>query len=178
MDYYKEVQYIAQVDKDDTIIGKIEKWEAHKKGILHRGYTAILMHKENVIVQHRKHPLFDDVFDLTFSSHHIYQGDALQTNEQALYEGLLREWGMESSHIMTPPKLIDKAYYKAHDEKSTYTEHEIDYIFLVKLDKVPLANPDFAYGYELIPKEVLHKKIQELHAKPAPWVREILGLNW
>lgn len=178
MDYYKEIQYIAQVDKDDIVVGRIEKWEAHKKGILHRGYTAILMHEDRVVVQHRKHPVFDDVFDLTFSSHQIYKGENLQTDEQALRNGLLREWGMESSHIIEPPKLLDKVYYRAVDEKSPYTEHEIDYIFLIILDKIPVAHPDFAYGYELIPKADLRKKIYNLHAKPAPWVRGILGLDW
>lgn len=178
MDYYKQTQYVAAVDKDDIIIGPVEKWEAHKKGTLHRGYTAILSHGDNIIIQHRKHPVFDDVFDLSFSSHQIYANDVLQANEQALFAGLLREWGMDESHITSPPKLIDKVYYKAVDEKSSYIEHEIDYIYLIMLNKVPVANLDFAYGYEVVPKKDLHRTIHNLHAKPAPWVHGILKKEW
>ena len=90
MDYYKAIQYLAVVDREDNIIGKMEKWEAHKKGVLHRAYTAILQYQDNIILQQRKHPVFDDVYDLSFSSHQIYNKDLLQTNEEALFEGLLR----------------------------------------------------------------------------------------
>ncbi|MCX6730895.1 MAG: hypothetical protein NTZ55_03535 [Candidatus Roizmanbacteria bacterium] len=46
MDYYKKKQFIAEVNEQDEIIGKVEKWDAHKKGMLHRGYTAIITFKE------------------------------------------------------------------------------------------------------------------------------------
>ena len=69
MDYYKQKQYLAEVDKNDKVLGEIEKWECHKKGVLHRGYTCILIYKGSYIFQHRKHPVFSGVFDLSFSSH-------------------------------------------------------------------------------------------------------------
>ena len=36
--YYIEKQYIEKVNRSGKHLGYIEKWEAHKKGLLHRGF--------------------------------------------------------------------------------------------------------------------------------------------
>lgn len=173
MDYYKAIQFLAVVDREDNIIGKMEKWEAHKKGILHRAYTAILQHEDSIILQHRKHPVFDDVYDLSFSSHQIYQSNSLQTNEEALYEGLLREWSITPKEIIDI-KFLNKIYYKAKDEKSEFFDHEIDYIFLIKVNTMPKASLDYAYGQKIINKKNLIFEIKKLQLNLAPWVEKIL----
>src|SRR3989338_8675413 len=81
MDYYKQQQFLAQVDENDKILGKIEKWDCHKKGILHRGYTCILIYQNSFVLQHRKHPVFDGVFDLSFSSHPVYRPELVSESE-------------------------------------------------------------------------------------------------
>lgn len=176
MDYYKQIQYFTQVDKNDRIVRKIEKWEAHKKGILHRGYTCILIYQDNYILQHRKHPVFDEVFDLSFSSHQIYlEDDRLQDNIIAVYESLKREWNLEKNDLVSSPKFLKKIYYKAKDPNSDYTEHEIDYIYEVSLKKLPTPNYDFAYGFSLIKKNKLlttHYKL--LSNLLAPWVKVMI----
>lgn len=173
MDYYKAIQYLAVVDREDNIIGKMEKWEAHKKGILHRAYTAILQYEDSIILQHRKHPVFDDVYDLSFSSHQIYKNEFLQTNEEALYEGLEREWGVEKFEIRSL-KFLNKIYYKAKDEKSEFFDHEIDYIYLIEVNTLPKPNLDYAYGQKIIKKADLASHISKLNKPLAPWVEKIL----
>ena len=177
MDYYKEKQYIAQVDKNDNVLGKIEKWEAHKKGVLHRAFTMILYYQDKIILQHRKHPVFDGVFDLSFSSHQIYLGDdLLQDNMDAIYGGLRREWNLKKEDLKSNPKFIKKIYYKAEDPSSDYTEHEIDYIYTVELKKLPSPNLDFAYGFSLIEKNKLLSTDSYLLTtlNLAPWVKVML----
>jgi len=46
--YYSKKQIIATVDKKGNTLGKIDKWHAHKNGILHRGYLGILIYKNNL----------------------------------------------------------------------------------------------------------------------------------
>lgn len=171
--YYKEQQFLVQVDQSDNIIGQIEKWKAHKEGILHRGYTAILAFDEQIILQHRKHPVFDKVFDLSFSSHQLYKDGKLQTDEEAIYEGLKREWKIDECEIRSL-KFLNKIYYKAKDEKSQYVEHEIDYVYLVTLNKLPVAVAEYAYGQEVILRKNLASKIYHLGSSLAPWVNKIL----
>jgi len=175
MDYYKEKQFIAEVNEKDEILGKIGKWDAHKKGILHRGYTAIITFEDQVILQHRKHPVFDNVFDFSFSSHPIYVKDALQENIVAILEGLQREWGIHAEDVVDDIKLVKKFQYKAFDDVSGNYEHEIDYIYNVELSKLPEPNYEFAYGFFTLHKNHLEKledpRIQSLLA---PWVNVML----
>ena len=43
--YYKQKQMIARVDRQGNILGQIEKWEAHRKGILHKAFTVAIIYK-------------------------------------------------------------------------------------------------------------------------------------
>lgn len=167
MDYYKKELFLAEVDKDDNVVGKIERWKAHKEGVLHRGFTSILTYKDNVVLQHRKHFSFDGYFDLTFSSHQIFVNDALQTDEDAINKTLKREWNIDATGIKSIPKYLGKFYYKAKDPNSVFTEHEIDYIYVAELKDLPNPNLDFAYGYKLVSKKEINNH------KLAPWVAEI-----
>lgn len=175
MDYYQQKQFLAAVDKDDRLIGKIEKWQAHRKGILHRGFTAILFYQDQVILQQRKHPVFDGCLDLSFSSHPIYKNTILQKERQAVFEALKREWNLKKKDLVSQPKMLGKIYYKAEDPNSKFVEHEVDYIFSVILNKIPKPNLDFAYGFSLVKKdELLNKKFLK-EKNFAPWVKKILS---
>jgi len=175
MDYYKQKQFVAEVNRKDEVLGKVEKWEAHKKGILHRGYTAIITFEDQLVLQHRKHPAFDNVFDFSFSSHQIYVGDTIQNNIVAVLEGLLREWGIHAENVVDDIKLTKKLYYKAFDDDSGYYEHEIDHVYTVELNKLPEPNYEFAYGFFTLHKNHIDKledpRIQSLLA---PWVNVML----
>lgn len=171
MNYYKKLQYIARVDKNDTVLGPVEKWEAHKKGILHRAFTVILKYKGKYILQHRKHPVFDGYFDLSFSSHQIYKNGKLQDDLEAIYSSLYREWNLSKMDLKIKPKKVGEIYYKARDPGSSFYDHEIDYIYEASLNKIPTPNLDFAYGFSLVKKEDLRKSFK---LNFAPWVEKII----
>jgi len=173
MKYYQQKLFLAEVDKNDNVIGTIERWQAHKGAILHRGFTAILTYQDNIILQHRRHLAFDGYFDLTFSSHQIYKNNKLQSDLEAIYEALKREWNIDKTVLMNEPKFLGKFYYKAKDPQSIYTEHEIDYIYKAELKNLPNPNPDFAYGFELIKN---FKLSGVKNYKVAPWVEEIMKM--
>lgn len=176
MDYYTKQQYIARTDKSGEIIGKIEKWEAHKKGMLHRAFAVILQYKEFYILQHRKHHVFDGVFDLSCASHQLYKGDKLEEDEEAVLKTLKREWSISKKDIKGRIQNIGVIYYKAKDPKSRYTEHELCEQFLITIKKLPIPNKDFAYGYSLVTKEELQKKNSRIFANLAPWAKKTVPL--
>ena len=169
--YYKQKQIIARVDKKGNIIGKIEKWEAHKKGILHKALTVSLVYKDSYVIQHRKHIAFDGVFDLTVSSHQLFIKNKLQTTIEASLDCLKRELGLTSKDLLTKPKILGAVYYKAKDTKSIFTEHEVCDIVEIKLKRLPSPNFDFAYGFSLVKKEELVNKKSRLYENLAPWVK-------
>jgi isopentenyldiphosphate isomerase len=167
--HYNKKQIIARVDRKGNIIGKIEKWEAHRKGILHKAFSVTLIYKDKYVLQHRKHPAFDGVFDLTSSSHQIYVGDKLQSTIDATYECLKREWGIEKNDLIGKPENLGTIYYKAKDKNSEFTEHEVCEMLTVKLKKIPTPNYDFAYGFSMVTKEELVNKKGRIYKSLAPW---------
>jgi isopentenyl-diphosphate delta-isomerase len=168
--YYKEKQYIAKVDKKGNVIGKIEKWEAHKKGVLHKALTIALIYKGNFIIQHRKHPAFDGVYDITSSSHQLFINNKLESTIDATYKTLKREWNVSKEDLLTKPKNIGSVYYRAKDKNSIYIEHEVCEILVAKIKKLPMPNLDFAYGFSLVKKEDLLNKESRIYKNLAPWV--------
>lgn len=171
--YYQQKLFVAEVDKNDSVVGEVERWKAHKEGILHRGFTAILSYQEKYLLQHRKHMAFDKYWDFTFSSHQLYKNGKLQTDLDAIYQSLTREWNLHKSNLVKTPVKIGKVYYKAKDPDSIFTEHEFDYIYYSELKKLPQPNADFAYGYKLISSVDEIKKLSSPIIL-APWVTKIL----
>jgi len=169
--YYEKKIYIQAVDKDDNPIKKIERWQAHKEGVLHRGFTVILKYKDQFILQHRKHPVFNNFFDLSFSSHPIFIKGKLQSFEEAILKTFNREWKSEKQDIEID--FLDKYYYKEYDKKSAYFEHEINYLYIVNLKKPVKNNPLYSYGMKIIKKQRLISQFKKINF--APWIKKI---NW
>jgi isopentenyl-diphosphate delta-isomerase len=167
--YYKQKQMIARVDKNGKIIGQIDKWEAHEKGILHKALSVALIYKGQFVLQERKHPAFDKVLDLTSSSHQLYIVGKLQTSLEATMDCLLREWGITIDDLVSTPKKLGAIYYKAKDPNSIYIEHEVCDILEAEIISEPNPNLDFAYGFKLINKEELIDTKSEIYKKLAPW---------
>ena len=168
--YYEKQQIIPQVDKSGKIIGKIEKWEAHEEGILHRGFSVTLIHKGKYILQHRRHPAFDDVYDLTTSSHQLLIKGEFETLEAAVIKALKREW--KNIKLVGKPKSLGAVYYKEKDPKSRYTEHEVCDILTAEVKNEPKAKPEFAYGSILVSKEELTDKESKIYKNLAPWSKK------
>lgn len=173
--YYQQALYIPQVDKNDQIIGPVERWQAHKKAILHHGFTVILKYQKKYLLQHRKHPVFNNVLDLSFSSHPIYEKEKLQDDITAIYQSLKREWQLDKKDLLGKIKKINQFYYKVQDKKSGYWEHEIDYIYIADLARLPHPNYNYAYGFSLVEKDFLKSSPQSYNSITfAPWVNPIL----
>lgn len=173
--YYSRKQYLFAVDKNDLVVGEAEKWAAHKKGLLHRGFTVILFFNDQIALQQRKHPVFDGVSDMSFSSHQVFKNKGGKDDLTDVYAGLKREWNINKDGLIKPPKLLGKIYYRAKDPKSSYIEHEIDYIFSAQLKKLPKPNLRFAYGLTMIKRNHLQSGVYDLRSlNIAPWVKKIV----
>lgn len=172
--YYDHLIYIPHVDKTDNVIGKIERWEAHKKGILHRAITVGLKVGDRFILQHRKHPGFDKWFDLTASSHPQYFDDGtIQTNEDTVYKTLEREWNIKPQTLKglhSPGHVV----YKSKDPNADYIEHEVCHLFIATVGEIPDWNEDVAYGFTLQTAEEVKNIHNPLYPSLASWVKEFI----
>ena len=172
--YYKQKQMIARVDRQGNILGQIEKWEAHRKGILHKAFTVAIIYKNKLIIQHRKHIAFDGVFDVTISSHQLFVDDKLEDTITATLKTLKREWNIEKKDLVKPIVNEGCVYYKAKDKYSEFTEHEMCDLLVCEIKTLKEPNFDFAYGYSLISKKELSNTSSRLYQNLAPWVKVMI----
>lgn len=175
-EYYSKKQIIAMVDRKGKVIGKIDKWHAHKNGVLHRGYLGILIYKNYFIIQHRKHPAFDGALDLSFASHQIFEKGKFQKIDKAFFKDMKREMNLNKRNISGKLKYLGFIYYKAKDKNSIYTEHEICDVLIAKVNKLPNPNLDFAYGYSLATKDDILKR-GRIYEFLSPWGKKIVDLK-
>lgn len=167
--YYQKKIYIPQLNNQDKIINKIERWQAHEKGLLHRGFTVILKINNKYLVQNRKHLVFDNVYDLSFSSHPYYKNNQLLKMENCIKESLEREWYFDGKIVNL--SFLKKYYYKEKDKNSKYIEHEINYLYLLELDGIIKNNENFCYNFYLYEKNQLLKNYKNNNF--APWIKKI-----
>lgn len=175
--YYKIKQTIARVDKTGKILGQIDKWEAHRKGILHKALTVALIYKGHYLIQHRKHLAFDGVFDITSSSHQLFIKGELQTTDEATSETLKREWNLKPSDLLYKPKNLGSVYYKSKDKKSEFTEHELCDMLVTEVNNLPIPNFDYAYGFSLATKEEILNNKSGIYQNLGPWVKKAIKMN-
>ncbi len=175
MDHYSKTLYIPQVNEKDEVIGKIERWEAHKKGILHRAFDIILYYQGEVILQHRKHPVYDGYFTFTATSHIYWANGKFQEMLEGVYGTLMREWNIKAAELKYEPKYAGKIYYKS--KEGEFTEHEICYYYVSEIKNLPQVNFEYAYGYSLLPVEKIRRESFPPNKILAPWVVEALKQN-
>ncbi len=172
--YYKQKQYIETVNMAGKHLGYIEKWEAHKKGILHRGFGIILIYNNLILLQHRKHPAFDGVLDLSSASHQLQINDKFENLNDAVIKSLEREWNLKKNNLKGKIQRLGYVYYKEKDPKSIYTEQEYCDVLIVKINKLPTLNLEFAYGYSLVTKEEVFNKNSRIYENLSPWGKKIV----
>ncbi|MBI2031405.1 MAG: hypothetical protein HYT08_02210 [Candidatus Levybacteria bacterium] len=177
LSYYKTRQLIAKINRNGKVIGQIDKWQTHRKGILHKALTIAIFYKDFLIIQHRKHPAFDGVFDITSSSHQLFIDGKLQSSSEATYATLKREWNLSKKDILYEPLNKGAIYYRAKDTKSEFTEHEMCDILVTEVKKLPTPNFDFAYGFSLVKKKEILNKKSRIYQALAPWVKKALEEN-
>ncbi|KKQ37173.1 MAG: hypothetical protein US54_C0042G0002 [Candidatus Roizmanbacteria bacterium GW2011_GWA2_37_7] len=174
MQHYDDVRYIATVDTKDEVQGKIERWEAHTKGILHRALTLAVFVKDTVLLQHRKHPVFDSVYDMTISTHQQYKDSTLQTDEEAMYQTLKRELLLAPSSLKQIPQYKGTVMYQANDPKSDFIEHEVCHVYTCSVDAHPNFDPAYAYDLKAYSLETITNQTNSLYSRLAPWVKEMI----
>lgn len=114
-------QTVILVDKDDKFLGYASRVECHiGRGKRHRAFVTLLFDSQNrVILQKRKHRLFDSLWDLTAISHPLHVNNHDESYQEASDRALAKEMGIE--HVA-----VDKMgsfNYFARDGKSCENEH-------------------------------------------------------
>ncbi|WP_317898351.1 isopentenyl-diphosphate Delta-isomerase [Aurantibacillus circumpalustris] len=155
---------VILVDLYDNAIGKMEKLEAHKQGVLHRAFSVFIFNsKKELLIQQRA---------LT-----KYHSAALWTNTccshprpgESIYDAakrrLMEEMGMET-----------ELEYKSHFIYKTkfnndLTEHEFDHVFVGASDLKPEINKVEVNAYKYLSLDEIKNEIKNKPEEFTSWFK-------
>jgi isopentenyl-diphosphate delta-isomerase len=114
---------VVLVDDKDTVLGYMDKLEAHKKGLLHRAISVIVFNnKGEMLIQQRGINKYHwaGIWSNTCCSHPRKNETFKEAAERRLFEEL---------GFRTPLQEAFRFIYKAYDAPSGLTEYEYDTVF-------------------------------------------------
>lgn len=135
------MEKLILVNKNDEILGTMEKMEVHRKGLLHRAVSVFLFNDmDEMLLQKRAQTKYHSpgLWTNTCCGHPRPNEDV----KTAASRRLLEEMGIETS--------ITKKFdfiYKASVENSLI-ENEFDHVFFGKFNGTPILNPDEVSDYK------------------------------
>lgn len=163
-------QIILVVDDNGKFRGEyIPKSVGHTgAGKRHLAITVLLYNSTGeVLLQKRKHKVFDDIWDFTGATHPLHLDRADETVEEATWRCLDREYGIKKK---IPFKNLGFFDYFARFGDLCENEHCAmmvgEYSGDLKL------NPEVGYEYKWMNKSEFLKDIQKNPKKYSPWAIE------
>jgi isopentenyl-diphosphate delta-isomerase len=158
-------QMLILVDERDEFLGKYApKGRCHAgKGLHHRAFTILISNKKGeILLQKRKHKLWDGYWDLT-NSHPLHKENGKdETYSEATRRCLKREWDIE----FPLKRLFGFNYYADYGD---FCENEYCLLLVGEYNDEVHPNPEVIYEYKWMPLEVLLEDIK-IHPKIyTPW---------
>ena len=157
-------EFVVLVDRDDHELGTMEKLDAHLKGgSLHRAFSVfVLDESDRLMLQKRDKGKyhFGGLWTNTCCSHPRLGETPLEGARRRLME----EMGLD-----LPLERRGSFLYKAHDEASGLTEHELDHVFVGRTSGAPTLNAEEAEDWRWISMEELLTELAENPEHFTPW---------
>ena len=127
-------ELLILVDENDNEVGIMDKWSAHKEGVLHRAFSVFVFNlKGELLLQQRAEEKYHSagLWSNTCCSHPI-KGEKIET---AISRRLQQEMGM-----VCETEFKFSFIYKALFENGL-TEHELDHVYFGTTDSQPVPEP-------------------------------------
>ncbi len=161
------VQYVVLVNQEDKEIGKMEKMEAHQKGLLHRAFSVFVFNDQNELMIHQRalskyHSA--GLWTNTCCSHQKVGESSIN----AAHRRLIEEMGFDCK--------LEKAFeftYRAELENGLI-ENEYDHVFIGKYNQLPNINSDEVNDWKWISIENLNLELQSNPNLYTEWFK----LSW
>lgn len=137
-------------------------------GKRHLAITVLLSNsKEQVLLQKRKHKVFNSIWDFTGATHHLHKADGSdETDQQATLRCLEREYGIKDVQV----KKIGEFNYFAKDGKNCENEHCM--MMIGEYNGELNLNPEAGYEYKWMGKKEFLEDIKKNPQKYSAWANE------
>jgi len=164
-------QIILAVDDNGKFSGEyIPKIVGHTgEGKRHLAITVLLYNsKDQVLLQRRKHKVFDNIWDFTASTHPLHTPEGDETLEQATLRALKDEYDIENISL----KRMGEFNYFAKIDGLCENEH--DHILVGKYNGEIKLNPEMGYEAKWVDKMEVLKDMEANPDKYTAWAKESL----
>ena len=137
-------EYVVLVDENDTVIGQMEKLEAHQKGLLHRAFSIFIFNQAGeLLLQKRALGKYHSpgLWTNTCCSHPRPGEETLA----AAHRKLMQEMGFDCE--------LKEIFHFTYEAKLDHdlTEHEFDHVLVGRYDNDPVINPEEANTFKWAP---------------------------
>lgn len=169
----KYQQTILAVDEKGEFTEYIPRMVGHTgEGKRHLAITVLIYNdKGEVLLQKRKHKVFDDIWDITGATHPIHKEDGVDESlEESTLRCLKTEWGIESVNLKDYGAF---PYFAKYDE---YCENEYCYILVGEYSGEIRLNPDEGYSHKWMGKGDFLEDIDKSPQNYTPWAVEAVKL--
>lgn len=166
-------QIILAVDDKGKFLEYIPKEEGHKRdGKRHLAITVLIYNsKGQVLLQKRKHKIFDNIWDLTGATHPLHREDGIdETPEEATLRCLKDEYDIENISV----KNIGAFNYFAKTDDLCENEHCT--LMVGEYNGPVKMNPSVGYEYKWVDKKEFLRDIEENPQNYTPWANESIKL--
>lgn len=157
-------ELVVLVDESDHPIGTMEKQAAHEHGgTLHRAFSVFVLDDHGrLLLQKRARTKyhFGGLWTNTCCSHPRPGEDTTQAAQRRLKEEMGLDLTLEHRGSFL---------YKAHDESSGLTEHELDHVYVGHLKGEPRPSPEEAEGWRWITMDALRAELAASPSQFTPW---------
>jgi isopentenyldiphosphate isomerase len=181
---------IPLVDDSGGRIGYGDRWWTHRVrrgaegpvlGQKHVGITiACLDDDGRILLQHRRHRIFDDVWSLSGDTHPRKYGDRkVETLRQASTRCALEDWGVR---IRSWTQAVNLSYRARDPRNPRYCENELLYVLVSRNSGPVHMNRKNAYGSRWAEiSDIARDSRNDMRKRPrnrkyAPWVHTLFSL--
>lgn len=172
----RDEQIILAVDESGKFLRYIPKEDGHRgEGIHHLAITVFIFNsKGKILLQKRKHKVFDNFWDNTASTHQLHLEDHDETDEEATLRTLEREYGIKQSlrpNGLKNIELKNLGGFNYFERIGDLCENEFCKLLIGTYDGEIKLNPDIGYSYRWISKKDFLKELQEKPEEFTPWCK-------
>ncbi len=160
-------QQLLLVDNTDKFSGTYaNRLSCHSgKGLHHRAFVVVVFNNNNeILLQKRKHALWDGYWDVTAISHVLHLSDHDESYEEAAHRALQKEMGIPTIAI----KNIGGFNYFAQ-EKDNYCENEYCAVLTGYWEGNLKVNYTEVYEYKWVPLSAFYDDTKKNAHIYAPW---------
>ncbi|MGB9696243.1 MAG: isopentenyl-diphosphate Delta-isomerase [Ignavibacteria bacterium] len=160
---------VILVDHHNNILGEANKTEAHRKGLLHRAVSVIILNtkKELLLQQRAQHKYHSGLlWSNTCCTHPTIIENPVEAAKRCLYE----EMGIKDIHL----KYIFSFIYKTNVDNNMI-EHEYDDVFLGETLATPIINLQEVANFRWVSLEALVNWVDQKPYEFTPWFLIIIN---